>query len=92
MAWCGTKYQKSGKGSVNGAQNGDAVAELGAERVEGLLLLVAAARQLARVILDRVVQEHGAGQVGVGGPSNSRTQPAVGSTARARSMVCHCCI
>ena len=58
------EISKSGKVSVNGAQTGDAVAELGAERVEGLL---PAGRQLACVILDRVVQEHGAGQVGTGG-------------------------
>ena len=69
MARADTKYQKSGKVSVNGAQTGDAVAELGGERVEGLL---PAGRQPARVILDRVVQEHGAGQVGTGGPFNSR--------------------
>jgi len=67
------------------------VAELGAERADDLLL-PAARRQLAGVILDRVVQEHAQARSGSAARFNSRTRRALGSTARARSMACHCCI
>ena len=64
MARSGTKYQKSGKVSVNGAQTGDAVAELGAEHVEGLL---PAGSQFAGVILAASCGGTAQGQVGTGG-------------------------